>query len=322
MLEALDAYLTEQNPKLLVLLPVRDEREKPKEGSKEALKPVRSAVLMEVFDPPEQTALMEQKLDVVAAHSATALYNAAEMKRVPLKPLWWPLMQVQQGLGGKARFWTFFTVGTLVLLTLALTLIPYPLKLDAKGKAGPARPGVRVHAVRCAESRRSWWPRTRSWPRGPRSPACTGTSGYKEITELKTERTGLRPRSPSCLGRSTVSPTVRTNRTPSRIGSRPEIELRAVQDKLNNYERELPRATSTSPGTSSSGPPSTGRRPRPGRPGGRSSPRTSTSKVGKTFRPNEPLLRVGDVSGGWEIVLKIPQKHSDQMLKAFKEAAE
>ena len=92
---------------------------------------------MEMFDPPEQTEPLEQKLDVVAAHSATALYNAAEMKRVPLKPLWWPLMQVQQGLGGKARFWTFFTIATLVLLTLALTVIPYPLKLDANGKLAP-----------------------------------------------------------------------------------------------------------------------------------------------------------------------------------------
>src|SRR5262249_1406258 len=137
VLEALDAYLAEQNPKLLVLQPVRDQREKPKEGSNEALKPVRSAVLMEVFDPPEQTALIEQKMDVIAAHSATALYNAAEMKRVPLKPLWWPLMRVQQGLGGKARFWTFFTIFLLATLTAVLTLIPYPLKLDAKGKLAP-----------------------------------------------------------------------------------------------------------------------------------------------------------------------------------------
>jgi len=60
VLEALDAYLAEQTPKLLVLIPIRDEREKPKEGSKEVAKPVRSAVLMEVFDPPEHTAPLEQ----------------------------------------------------------------------------------------------------------------------------------------------------------------------------------------------------------------------------------------------------------------------
>src|SRR5205085_4394073 len=117
--------------------PIRDERAKPKEGSKEPPKPVRSAVLMEVFDPPEVTGPLEQKLDVIAAHSATALYNSAEMKRVPLKPLWWPLMKVQQGLGGKARFWTIFAVSALVLLTVAFTLIPYPLKLDATGKLAP-----------------------------------------------------------------------------------------------------------------------------------------------------------------------------------------
>src|SRR5207245_721672 len=94
VLHALDEYLAEQTPKLLVIVPVRDEREKPKEGSNEPLKPVRSGILMEMFDPPEATGPLEQKLDVVAAHSATALYNSAEMKRVPLKPLWWPLLKV------------------------------------------------------------------------------------------------------------------------------------------------------------------------------------------------------------------------------------
>src|SRR5438552_15670075 len=102
----------------MVLVPVRDQREKPKEGSKEALKPVRSAIMMEMFDPPEATVPLEQKMEVVAAHCATALYNASEMKRVPLKPLWWPLMRAQQGVGGKARFWIIFTVSVLVLLTL------------------------------------------------------------------------------------------------------------------------------------------------------------------------------------------------------------
>src|SRR5262249_26063567 len=71
VLEALDNYLVEQTPKLLVLQPVRDEREKPKEGSKEVAKPVRSAILMEIFDPPEHTGPMERKLTGIAAHTAT-----------------------------------------------------------------------------------------------------------------------------------------------------------------------------------------------------------------------------------------------------------
>ncbi len=42
----------------------------------------------------------------------------------------------------------------------------------------------------------------------------------------------------------------------------------------------------------------------------------------KTVQPREPLLRVGNVTGGWEVILKIPQKHVGKMLKAFGEAAE
>jgi hypothetical protein len=38
----------------------------------------------------------------------------------------------------------------------------------------------------------------------------------------------------------------------------------------------------------------------------------------KSVKPNEPILRVGETEGGWEIELKIPQKHIGQILRAFK----
>ncbi len=39
----------------------------------------------------------------------------------------------------------------------------------------------------------------------------------------------------------------------------------------------------------------------------------------RPVKPSDPLLRLGDKSGNWEIELKIPQKHVGQVLWAFKQ---
>jgi hypothetical protein len=318
VLEALDAYLAEQNPKLLVLQPVRDQRERPKEGSKEALKPVRSAVLMEVFDPPEQTALMEQKMDVIAAHSATALYNAAEMKRVPLKPLWWPLMRVQQGLGGKARFWTFFTVFLLVTLTAVLTLVPYPLKLDSKGKLAPLN---RHYIFSHSDGRLMEFKVNPGAEIPPGAPvAVVFKSEYqRDITDFQGK---LRSANEQVRQLSLVP----AGETPFARGEREQrlstarIEQRQAQTMLQNYADSY-NCDLTLPGFYFVNAPLT--RPSAGtRPLWKVVSQDFVEQTkGRTISPKDPLLRVGNVDGGWEIVLKIPQKHSGQVLKAFRDAA-
>ena len=59
------------------------------------------------------------------------------MKRVPLKFLWWPIAKVQDGLGGKGRFYAAGVIVLLLLLTAILVLVPAPLRMEAKGKAQP-----------------------------------------------------------------------------------------------------------------------------------------------------------------------------------------
>src|SRR5947209_4081691 len=71
------------------------------------------------------------------AASVSALYNAAQMKRVPLKFLWWPIAKVQEGIGGKARFYTAGVAVLLAILTAVMILVPYPLRMDAKGQLQP-----------------------------------------------------------------------------------------------------------------------------------------------------------------------------------------
>src|SRR5262249_41668626 len=77
------------------------------------------------------------RLEVVARHAVSALYNSAEWKRIPGRWIWRPLAAVQEGLGGKAKFWLTF-IGTLLgLLLAAMIFVPYPLKMDANGQLLP-----------------------------------------------------------------------------------------------------------------------------------------------------------------------------------------
>lgn len=131
VLEALDAYLAESASKLLVVQPLKDEREG------ESKKPARAALVMECFDPPPEPQQLIARLDVVARHATSALYNAVEHRRIPMRYVWMPLAKMQEGVGGKARAITLAVAVGLALLASVLYFVPYPLKLDSTGELLP-----------------------------------------------------------------------------------------------------------------------------------------------------------------------------------------
>src|SRR5262249_4176317 len=125
VLKALDEYLAESNSKLLVIVPLKDERES------ESKKPPRSALMMEWFDPAQSPEQLVARLEVVGRHATSALYNAAEHRRIPMRFIWQPLAKVQEGLGDKARAILYSIAAALTLLILILVFVPYPLKMEA-----------------------------------------------------------------------------------------------------------------------------------------------------------------------------------------------
>jgi hypothetical protein len=133
VLKALDAYLAESNSKLLVVMPLRDERDG------ETKRPARSVLMMECFDPASAPEQLTARLEVVGRHATSALYNAAEYRRIPMRFLWLPLARVQDGLGGKARAILTLCGVALVALVAVMVLVPYPLKMDAKGQFLPIK---------------------------------------------------------------------------------------------------------------------------------------------------------------------------------------
>jgi hypothetical protein len=132
VLKALDAYLEVSASKLLVVMPLRDERE-----GKDSKKPSRAALLMEAFEPPADATQINSRLDIIAKHATPALYNAVEHRRIPMRWVWLPLAKLQEGIGGKGRAITAIVIFCLSLLISALVLVPYPLKMDAKGELLP-----------------------------------------------------------------------------------------------------------------------------------------------------------------------------------------
>jgi len=132
VLSAMNDYLHESNSKLLVVQPLKDERE-----GKDSKAPARAAVVMECFEPPAEVQPLLDRLDVVTRHATSALYNAVEYRRIPMRFLWMPIAKAQEGLGGKSRFiWAMVLMG-LAGLIAAMVLVPYPLKMDANGRLLP-----------------------------------------------------------------------------------------------------------------------------------------------------------------------------------------
>ncbi|HEX5270649.1 MAG TPA: hypothetical protein VFW33_09195, partial [Gemmataceae bacterium] len=131
VLKALDEYLAESNSKVLVVLPLKDERDK------DTKRKPRSAMMMECFESQQTPEQLVARLEVVGKHASPALYNAVEHRRIPMRFLWLPLAKVQEGLGGKAKaIGTLIGAGVAVLIAL-LIVVPYQLKMDATGNLLP-----------------------------------------------------------------------------------------------------------------------------------------------------------------------------------------
>ena len=131
VLKALDLYLAESNSKLLVVMPLKDERET------KSKRPSRSVLMMECFEPNANAEQLLARMEVIGRHATPALYNAVEHRRIPFRFIWMPLAKVQEGLGGKTKAIVTAVGAAVVALIFAMFLVPYPLKMEAKGQTEP-----------------------------------------------------------------------------------------------------------------------------------------------------------------------------------------
>jgi hypothetical protein len=305
VLEALDRYLAESNSQVLVVMPLRDEREK------DTHRKVRNALLLESFEPKVSPQVLVERLEVVAKHAGPALYNAVEYRRIPMRFLWLPLAYVQEGLGGKAKAITSLVIVGLTVLVLAMVFVPYPLRMSANGQVLPVE--------------RRWlyapWPGQvvdvkQSLASG--SPVIAGqelidmydTSLAKMVRDLQVE---IQTAEQTISRRVPTAPDGSEDRQAALEKRNAENVKRAKLDELMKI-RDLYNASMMNPGFFSVRSPLTGRI---------LNADFRESLFHKKVQPNEPLIRIGATDpknprlSEWEIELKIPQKHIGQVNRAF-----
>ncbi len=308
--KALDDYLAESNSKLLVIYPLRDEREK------ESKRPPRSGLMMESFDPATSPEQLMARLEVVGKHAVGALYNAVEHKRIPMRFIWGPLAKVQEGLGGKARAITALVIAAVVALAAILTFVPYPLKMDATGQVLPE---IRrwVFAPQSGEIRRiDVKPSDHVSPDEPLidmfDQDLSGTIRRLK-TEIETADNTIRNLESSLGGK--VSDEAKLEYLKEQVKAMATLtgkkaELHALLERTNASDSTPGAFTLNAPLFPANGP------------GNDAKWEVLNYDFlehlsGRPVRPSDPLLRLGYVDGTWEIELKIPQKHIGQVLAAF-----
>lgn len=312
---ALDDYLHESQPKLLIVQPCRDDREKDKK------RPARAVLVLESFNPPEQTDTLVQRLEIVTKHAAPALYNAAEMKRIPLKPLWWPIAKLQEGIGGKRRFIAAAIAVGLALLVGAMVTVPAPLRMEAKGQIQP------VEVAKIYPSREGQIIEVRARP-------GTKVSEREELVVLRSDQL----HEEQLRARKELAQAQSESEASQEILQKPDLPDRDKRDanskkKLADHQVQQAQQTIAALDTQYND----GKPNRSGgyfravaprfdqnlaRPFGRSqwvvlNDDRRESLMGRTMRPNEEMMRIGNVAGFWQAELKIPQRNLGQILKAF-----
>jgi hypothetical protein len=310
---ALDEYLHESQPKLLIVRPCRDERET------EPDRPARSVLTVECFNPPEQSEPLVQRFDVVARHAAPALYNAAQMKRVPLKFLWWPIARLQDGIGGKGRFIAASVALFAALLVGVMILVPAPLRMEAKGQLQPV------------EIRKIYPPRegrvvdVRAKPGEKVDPKFEIVSLYSHDLEDDYGRAMRELAEANALvasaekaAKGATKDEDKNSREADRLTAEKRVEkaqddIRAMDEQYNNGKSNRPgffRAVTPAFDTKLA------------RESGASrwtvlNDDRRENLIGRTIRPSEEILRVGNLEGAWQIKLDIPQRNAGQIQKAF-----
>lgn len=302
VLKALDAYLAESNSKLLVLLPLRDERESNQR------RPARSALLMECFETGGSPEAMIGQVEVVGRHAASALYNAVEYRRIPLRCLWHPLGRIQEGLGGKARLAVFALLLAVAGLVTAMLRVPYPLKMDARGQLLPEErcwvySPVEGQVVRFAEGVQ---------PGKPVSVNQSLVLMYDVELELKLVRLNSEiagaEQDVGALAREQAAATAEDDRWRLGVEKKQKEYLRDRKIQERAALRERTHSDEARPGYF-----------------WLKAPVSGTllnwdfheALTNRYVKPSEPLLRIGNKDHRWEIELKIPQKHIGQILGAF-----
>jgi HlyD family secretion protein len=286
---------------VLTVIPIRDPRES------DETQPCRSALVMESFEQTLEPKLLTERLDIVGKHAATALYNAQEYRTIPLRWLWLPLATLQKGLGGKGRAITAGVSVGVALLLAAMVFIPYPLKMDSKGQLLPQKRAW-VFSPTTGHVRDFYVVPNADVLKGQNLILMHDSDLQSKLANLTGEINAAAQEIQACNTRLGAALANENERITINIEKRKQESILALKLKERADICELTNSKPGDPGFYWV------RAPMDGTVLNADFKETLTNKF---VRPSDPLLRLGDQPGAWEVELKIPQKHVGQILAAF-----
>jgi multidrug efflux pump subunit AcrA (membrane-fusion protein) len=287
VLQALDDYLAQSNSRFVVVVPLRDERERAEERP-------RSALLVESFGAEFAREEIESRLERVIPHAATALYSAAEHGQAPLRGLSSLLSGMRNGVRGRRGASSAVALGLALALVAMLTFVSIPLRLDSRGELLPSDRQI----VYSRLSGRIIEVKTRHGEtvvRGQELLLMEDPELQLEVEQLGLKVSAAEQRIALLnqqIGKETGS---EERNALLREKSSQEYEMRraaAERDILLQGARDPRRAPVVSPLT-----------------GKVVTFDAREELVGKTVKPGDPLLRVARTEGPWEVELFIPEGH-------------
>jgi hypothetical protein len=312
VLSALDHYLAESNTKLLVVQPLKDDRETGK-------RPPRSALVMECFEPPAEPQQLIARLEVVSRHATPALYNAVEHRRIPGRWVWQPLAKVQDGIGGKAKAISAVVVGLLSFLVAMLFLVPYELEMDSTGKLVPWARRV-VYAPTAGQVLDFKVEPASVIPEKSELAVLFSPDLFKKYLELEAAIEGARQERGAADFLRGMRP---ANKEQGRDAMADEGLKRQLEQRKKKELDEFIEHNNANPD-------------KPGEYYLKAPDFTPEEKIrvgklewtvltgnfndewrGRMAKPSDPILKLGAKDGPWEIELRIPQKHISQVLKGY-----
>jgi len=310
VLTALDDYLAESNSKLLILAPLRDERQKDRAG------PARSALLMENFETPESVDPLIARLDVVGRHATSALYNATEMRRIPLGWVWRPVARIQEGLGGKTKAIITAVAAAVVLLLGVLIFVPYMLEMEANGQLLPAE-RKKVYPSNPGYIRRFLINQNDNVGAGASLVEMYDEELKSKLTKLQVEIQGSEAQWQSAQGQYTAAKNPAEQAKYAIERDKYGFTLQTSRNELDSLVN-IHNADKRNLGYFwLKAPPFTDPFAVRGEKVWTVLDADFKEQESKYVKPTDPVLRLGNKGGRWELELKIPQKSIGQIRKAF-----
>jgi biotin carboxyl carrier protein len=299
--KALDAYLTESNSRWLLVIPLNDPRDKAQE------RPCSWGLCVESFGPAVELEPCARALELVVPHATSALYNAGQFRRLPLRSLVMGLARVRDGLGARKllKVGLFVSVAAIVIGLFAFLQVPH--RYDARGQLLPQHRqtvfsplGGKIVEVKV-------------------QPGDVVEKGQELLfvedleTQLQIDQLNVKTAASEQRLIFLTEQIGKTNSQEERISLTKERLTQDYELRKAMAERDILLAASRSPRKA----------PLPSPLGGKVLTFDAQEQLlGKTVKAGDPLLRVAMVKGPWEIELHIPEANIHAIRESLDKASD